>query len=196
MGDYVRESQDSMGATLVPMSNIREKELEESTSSGYQLTVTFLTQYLFCLKKLQIQKWRRDWRKGFLWLVQLGIHLKGQVHHSLTLLLMVWYAYRQEPSMSEFWEFLWAADWDRCKYLHPTIKLKSGTPMEKLGGGLKELNVRVIPYDGQQSQLTQTPGGFQRVSHQPDSMHGLSCIEVPGTYIADNCLVWPPWKMI
>lgn len=31
------------------------------------------------------------------------------------------------------------ADWDRCRYLQTTFGLRSGTPMEELREGLKEL---------------------------------------------------------
>ena len=37
------------------------------------------------------------------------------------------------------WETLPEVDWDRGKYLHSTIGLRSGTPMEELEEGLKEL---------------------------------------------------------
>jgi hypothetical protein len=84
----------------------------------------FLTQNCSCLKKLQGQKWRRDWRKGSSMTSPPGIYLM-RGHQGLTLSLMLWCAYRQEPSMIALWEAQPAAEWDRGRYLHPTIELKS-----------------------------------------------------------------------
>lgn len=50
------------------------------------------------------------------------------------------YACTQEPSMDFLRETLSAADRDRCKYLQPTIGLRSGTPRE----GLKKLKGMAI----------------------------------------------------
>jgi hypothetical protein len=74
MGDSLESTRDlgderfSLGVTLAKMPNIREKELEESTSRlflKWRDRVTkpqskFLTQNCSCLKELQGQKWRRD----------------------------------------------------------------------------------------------------------------------------------------
>jgi hypothetical protein len=51
-----------------------------------------------------------------------------------------------DGSMAVPWDDLPAADWDRCRYLHRTIELKSGNPMFELGEGLKKLKGRVTPY--------------------------------------------------
>jgi hypothetical protein len=47
------------------------------------------------------------------------------------------------------------------------------TPMEGLDEGLKELKGIATSYEDQQCQLTQTSGSFQRLNHQPKSIHGL-----------------------
>jgi hypothetical protein len=60
----------------------------------------------------------------------------------LTLLLMLWCAYRQEPGMAILWEALPEVDWDRNRYLYPTIGLKSGAIVVELGEGLKKLKGR------------------------------------------------------
>ena len=46
--------------------------------------------------------------------------------------------------------------------------------------------------EDQQSQLTQTWGSFQRLSHQPGAY--TWCSEDAGTYRAEVCLVWPQWE--
>jgi hypothetical protein len=86
---------------------------------------------------------------------------------------MLWWAYRQAPSMAALQEAQQAADWDRCRYLHPTTVLKSGTFVLELGKSWKKLRRRTTPQEDQQSQLTWTSGSSQRLSHQPGSIHGL-----------------------
>jgi hypothetical protein len=68
-----------------------------------------------------------------------------QGNQGLTLLVMLWVAYRQDASMTVHWEFLPAADWDRHRYFHPTIGLKLETPKVELGEGLKKLKEKSIP---------------------------------------------------
>jgi hypothetical protein len=58
----------------------------------------------------------------------------------------------------------------------------------------QELKGRATPQEDQQSQLTQTPGSSQRLSQQPGSKHRL--VQDTGTYIAEDCLVWPQWPQI
>ena len=58
----------------------------------------------------------------------------------------------------------------------------------------QELKGRATPQEDQQSQLTQTPGSSQRLSQQPGSKHRL--VQDTGTYIAEDCLVWPQWQKI
>jgi hypothetical protein len=82
----------------------------------------------------------------------------------------------REPSMAVLWEALSAADWDRCRYLQPTIGLRSGMTMKELGEGLKELKGIGTPYEeSTQYQLTQTPQSSQRWNHQTKSIQGLVC---------------------
>jgi hypothetical protein len=59
--------------------------------------------------------------------------------------LMLWYACRQGASIGVLWEALPAADWDRCRYLQPSIGLRLGTSVEELREGLKELKGMVTP---------------------------------------------------
>jgi hypothetical protein len=58
-----------------------------------------------------------------------------------TLLLMVCCNCRQEPSSTVLWKALLTADWDRCRYLQPSIGLRSGSLCE----GLKELKGMETP---------------------------------------------------
>ena len=69
---------------------------------------------------------------------QLGINPMCR-HQTLTLLLMPCCAFRQQPSMDVLCETIPAADWDRCRYLHPTMGLRSGITTEELKKGWKEL---------------------------------------------------------
>jgi hypothetical protein len=63
-------------------------------------------------------------------------------------LLLLYCAYRQEPSMVVRWEGLTTADWNRYRYSYPSIGLRVGSPMEELRGGLKELKVIASPPGG------------------------------------------------
>jgi len=65
-----------------------------------------------------------------------------------------------------------AADWDRCRYLHPTNGEKLVTPVFELGKGWKKLR-RVAPQETQQSQLTRTPEISQTLSYQHSYSRGL-----------------------
>ena len=67
------------------------------------------------------------------------------------------------------------------------VGLRSETPMEELGEGLKELKRMAISQEDQQCQLTWTPGSSQRLRHQPKSIHDSS--KAPDTYVAEDCLV-------
>ena len=58
-------------------------------------------------------------------------------HLGLILSVMVWCASRHQPSMAVLSEAQPAAYWDRSRYLHPIIGLKSGTPMNELEEGWK-----------------------------------------------------------
>jgi len=53
----------------------------------------------------------------------------------LTLLLMLWCVYNQEPSTAVPQETQQAADQDRHRYLYPTNGLKLGAPVVKLEKG-------------------------------------------------------------
>jgi hypothetical protein len=66
-----------------------------------------------------------------------------------------------------------AADSDKC--IHPQLNIgwKLGTLMEELGKGLRAPKEIGTPQEEQQSQLTWTLGGSQRLSHQSKSIHGL-----------------------
>ena len=50
---------------------------------------------------------------------QIGTHLKGRLQ-ALTLLLMLWYAYRQDPGMVALPEAKQAAESIKSRYLHTT----------------------------------------------------------------------------
>jgi hypothetical protein len=78
------------------------------------------------------------------WQVQIGIQLKGRPQ-GLTLLLMLWCAYRQKPIMTALWEAQQAAERVRCRYLQPTNGQKPGTPVAELGKSWKKLRRRATP---------------------------------------------------
>jgi hypothetical protein len=115
------------------------------------------------------------------WLAQIGIHLKGRLQ-GLTLLLMLWCAYRQEPSMAVLWEAQQAAGWDRGRYSHPTNGQKRGPLWLNSGRGWIRLR-RVIPWEDQQSHLTWTPEISQSLSHQPGSHSKDHPSAPPPTYM-------------
>jgi len=67
-------------------------------------------------------------------------HLIYPIHRyqTMTVLMMKWYACRQEPDRVVLWEGLPASDRERCRYSLPTTWLSPGTPMKKLGEEMKE----------------------------------------------------------
>ena len=77
-------------------------------------------------------------------MAQLGIHLKGRLQ-GLTLLLMLWGAYKHETSMTALQEAQQAAERLRCRYLHLTNGQKLGTPVVELGKSWKKLRRRATP---------------------------------------------------
>jgi hypothetical protein len=102
-----------------------------------------LTQNCSCLKEMQGQNWSRDWRKYKQWPPELVIHPMGG-HQTLTLLLMLCCACRQEPGMVSFWDVLPAFDWERCRYLKPTIGLNPGIPVKELGDEFYFLFINIL----------------------------------------------------
>ena len=102
----------------------REWELVETTSSrriGHQLegwgwhpTVKTLAQNCSCLKELQGQKCRRNWGKGGPVTGPNWDPAQEEVQRPL--LLMLWYAYKQEPSMTVLLKAHQAAELDADIY--------------------------------------------------------------------------------
>jgi hypothetical protein len=81
------------------------------------------------------------------WPAQIGICPMGR-HQTLTLLLMLCCAHRQDPSRAVLWEALPAADSDRFSTdadTHRKTGWRLETPMEELGEGLKKLTRRATP---------------------------------------------------
>lgn len=59
--------------------------------------------------------------------------------------------------------------------------------MAELGEGLKKLKERATPEEGQQYQLTQTPGSSLRLNHQPGTYTGQ--YEASGTGLPVQALL-------
>ena len=72
------------------------------------------------------------------WPAQLGIYPTGR-YQTLTVLLMLCCTFREEPSKDVLWDAIPTTEWDRCRCIYPTTRLRSETCMEDLGGGMKEL---------------------------------------------------------
>ena len=66
-----------------------------------------------------------------------------------------------------------ASSWLKQIQILTIFGLRSRTPLEELGKGLKERKRMVISQEGQQSQLTRTSGSSQCLSHQPKSIYVL-----------------------
>jgi hypothetical protein len=117
---------------------------------------------------------------------QLGIHPMSR-RQTLTLLLMLRGACWQELGIAVSWEVLQVPDKYRCRYSQPTIRLSLGIPMEKLGEGLKELNLcNPIGRTRISTNLT-----TQGLNHQRVHMEGA---RTPATHVAENCLTWHQWE--
>jgi hypothetical protein len=95
----------------------------------YQPTVKISHLELFCLKELLGQKWRRDWKNGC---SLTGPTLDLSISWGLwgTKSLHQYWCYVVARDLAVRWNILQEADWDRCRYLHPTIRLTSGTHMD------------------------------------------------------------------
>jgi hypothetical protein len=65
-----------------------------------------------------------------------------------------------------------------------------GTPLEELKEGLKALKEIATPQEDWQCQVIWTPVSSQRLSCQPKSL----VRDLPGTYVAEGCYVWPQWE--
>ena len=107
-------------------------------------------------------------------------------HQGLRQLLMLWCTYRKEPGMVVLWEAQIAAEWNRHRYLQPTI------PYGRIRGRMEEAEDEGNPIGFPQSQLTWTHGSCQTLSHQPDSIHKL--VWGPVTQITEDFLVCPQWE--
>jgi hypothetical protein len=106
-------------------------------------------------------------------MAQLGIHFKERLQ-DVTLLLMLWCAYRQEPSMADLCEAQQVADWNRCRYLTPSQLSEVGDPCGWIRERLEAAEEMGDPHrEDQQFQLTQTPEISQTLSHQSGSIHEL-----------------------
>jgi hypothetical protein len=73
---------------------------------------------------------------------QIWIHLKGRLQ-GLTLLLMLWCSYREDPSMVALREAQQAVERSRCRYLHRTNGQKSGTTVFEVRKCWKRLRWKV-----------------------------------------------------
>ena len=77
-----------------------------------------------------------------------------------------------------------AEDGNRCRDPQPNIRWCSSL-VEELREGLRDLKRTGTPQEDQQSQLTWTLRGSQRLNHQPKSMHGLD--QGPLAHIYQTC---------
>jgi hypothetical protein len=75
------------------------------------------------------------------WQAQSGIQLKGRLQ-DLTLLLRLWGAHKNGPSMTALRRTQQAAERVRCRYLHPTNRQKQLIPVTELGKSWKKLRRR------------------------------------------------------
>ena len=62
---------------------------------------------------------------------------------------------------------------ERDAEMQPNIRWSLGSLIKELGKGLRDPKRTGTPQEDQQSKLTWTLGGSQRMNHQPKSMHGL-----------------------
>jgi hypothetical protein len=104
----VRDSQDSMGGDLSQNAenwgegtwrvHLQYIDRASSGGTGYQSAVKISDPELFLSKRTAGIKVEKRLRQSEM--AQLGIHLMGGGHQGLTLLLMLWCAYRQEPGIA------------------------------------------------------------------------------------------------
>ena len=89
-------------------------------------------------------------------LPHLGIH-PIYSHQTQILLWMPSSACWQEPNIAVYWESLPEPDKYRGGYSHPTIGLRTGSPMEEVEKGPKDLKGFAAPQEEQQYEPTSTP---------------------------------------
>ena len=96
-------------------------------------------------------------------------------NHSLTLIMIASYAWREVPNITVFWEDL-PSSWPKQIQRHTAnIRWSSKSLVENLGEQLRNLEQIGTPQEDQQSQLTWTLGGLQKLSHQSKS---ICCLEL------------------
>jgi hypothetical protein len=150
----MRDSQDSKVGALDEMPYSGERELIESTSSrktGHQVkgwgchpTVKNSDPKLFLSEKktCRVKNGGEPKIKKVQWLAQIGIQLKGRPQ-GLTLLLILWSVYKQEPIMTALRKAQQAAaERLRCRYLHLTNGQRLVTPVVELGKSWEKLSRR------------------------------------------------------
>jgi hypothetical protein len=97
-------------------------------------------------------------------------------HQTQTLLWMPRSAWWEEPDIAVSREALPESDKYRGGFSQPNFGLSTGSPMEELDKGLKELKGFAVPWEEKQYQPTRTPKRSQGLNHQPRSTHGSSCM--------------------
>jgi hypothetical protein len=100
----------------------------------------------FLSKRNAGTEWNRDWGMAIQRLPHLGIHPMCS-HQNQTLLLMPRRACWQEPQIAVLWEVVPEPDQYRCGCSQPAIRQSTGTLIEELGKGLKELKGLATPQE-------------------------------------------------
>jgi len=118
------------------------------------------------LEEVQGQRWSRDRGDGQPMTAQLETHSIGK-NQSLTLLMILCYACKQDPSILSF-ERLTETDRDP----QSNIRWSLGTLVDELGERLRDLEGIGTPHEDQQIQLIWVLGVSQRMNHQSKSIHG------------------------
>jgi hypothetical protein len=102
---------------------------------------------------------------------QLGTYPMGE-HQTLTLLLMLCCALRQEPTVAVLWEALPASDWDRCRNT-ATHCTEVRNAYGRIRGRTERIERDANPVQRTTVSTNQKPLTSQRWSHQPKSIHEL-----------------------
>jgi hypothetical protein len=136
------------------MPNSGERELVESTSSrksehqlegwGWHPTVKIWLKIVPVRKNCRKNNWKQLEEKEVQWQVQIGIQLRGR-SQGLTLLLLLWCAYKKVSITTAPWKAQQASEKVRCSYLQPTNGQKLMTPAVEFGKSWKKLMRKATP---------------------------------------------------
>jgi hypothetical protein len=132
---------------------------------------------------MQGQRWNRDWGND-------QAITGPSMYQSLTLLMILCYACRQEPSMAVFWKAppcTWLRWMQRPRAKH---QVKLGDLYGRVGRKIEVPKGDRLS-TGRPTESTGPLGASQRLNHQPQRIHAL---DLAPPHTCSRCAAWSPWR--